>query len=325
MIDRMMRMGMGGWKAWGLALLLSLLPLVAVAQDPPTHTVVQGETLFGIARQYDLSVEELQRLNDLDGPTIRVGQELIVGAADEETRADAAEEDAAEEDAGVEEAVETAEVPAAEVPPAPGRYRLDADARLFAVARTLGVSVDTLVALNAETLRGPLEEGQELRVPQTATAATTTTEHTVSAGENLTRIARQYDVSLVALREANNLRSDVLQVGQALEVPGQQATVELPEVFAEGPVLRYPRAFSGRLTASGTTYDPDAYTVSHPSLAFGTLVLLHHPDTGQEVIAEVNDRGPVDDAFAMEVSHATAEALGIEQESAQALTIYVLP
>lgn len=311
---------MGGWKAWGLALLLGLLPLFAVAQTPPTHTVAQGETLFGIARQYDLSVEELQRLNDLDGPTIRVGQELIVGAADEEE----AGGEAGEGDAPMEETAETAEAPAPEAPPAPGRYRLDAGARLFAVARRLGVSVDTLVALNAETLRGPLQEGQELRIPDTA-AATTTTEHTVSAGENLTRIARQYDVSLEALREANSLRSDVLQVGQVLEVPGQQVALELPEVFAEGPVLRYPRAFSGRLTASGAAYNPEAHTVSHPSLAFGTLVLLHHPTTGQEVIAEVNDRGPLDDAYAMEVSHATAEALGIAQESAQALTIYVLP
>ncbi len=320
MIDRMMRMGMG-WKAWALALLLGLLPLLAVAQAPPTHTVAQGETLFGIARQYDLSVEELQRLNDLDSPAIRVGQELIVGAADEEE----AGGEAGEGGAAMKETVATAEAPEPEASPAPGRYRLDADARLFAVARTLGVSVDTLVALNAETLGGPLQEGQELRIPETATATTTTTEHTVSAGENLTRIARQYDVSLEALREANSLRSDVLQVGQVLEVPGQQAAVELPEVFAEGPVLRYPRAFSGRLTASGAAYDPEAYTVSHPSLAFGTLVLLHHPDTGQEVIAEVNDRGPLDDAYAMEVSHVTAEALGIAQESAQALTIYVLP
>jgi LysM repeat protein len=320
MIDRMMRMGMG-WKAWALALLLGLLPLLAVAQAPPTHTVAQGETLFGIARQYDLSVEELQRLNDLDSPAIRVGQELIVGAADGEE----AGGEAGEENATMEETVATAEAPEPEASPAPGRYRLDADARLFAVARTLGVSVDTLVALNAETLGGPLQEGQELRIPEMATATTTTTEHTVNAGENLTRIARQYDVSLEALREANSLRSDVLQVGQVLEVPGQQAAVELPEVFAEGPVLRYPRAFSGRLTASGAAYDPEAYTVSHPSLAFGTLVLLHHPDTGQEVIAEVNDRGPLDDAYAMEVSHATAEALGIAQESAQALTIYVLP
>lgn len=316
-----MQMGMGGWKAWGLALLLGLLPLLAVAQEPPTHTVAQGETLFGIARQYDLSVEELQRLNDLDGPTIRVGQELIVGAADEEETGG----EAGEEDATMEETVAMMEAPAPEASPALDRYRLDADVRLFAVARTLGVSVDTLVALNAERLRGPLQEGQELRVPDTATATTTTTEHTVSAGESLIRIARQYDVSLEALREANSLRSDVLQVGQVLEVPGQQAAVELPEVFAEGPVLRYPRAFSGRLTASGAAYDPEAYTVSHPSLAFGTLVLLHHPDTGQEVIAEVNDRGPLDDAYAMEASHATAEALGIEQESAQALTIYVLP
>jgi anti-sigma B factor antagonist len=45
------------------------------------HTVVRGETLFGIAKKYRVSVEELRRLNDLKASQpITVGQKLIVGS-----------------------------------------------------------------------------------------------------------------------------------------------------------------------------------------------------------------------------------------------------
>jgi LysM repeat protein len=44
------------------------------------HEVKAGETLYQISRRYDLSVEELRRLNNLEeGALIRPGQKLIVG------------------------------------------------------------------------------------------------------------------------------------------------------------------------------------------------------------------------------------------------------
>lgn len=42
------------------------------------HTVRQGDTLFGIARQHGTTVAEIQRLNNLRGTTIRPGQQLRV-------------------------------------------------------------------------------------------------------------------------------------------------------------------------------------------------------------------------------------------------------
>lgn len=44
------------------------------------HTVVPGETLFGISRKYGLSVNDLRRLNKLDDKAeIQPGQKLLVG------------------------------------------------------------------------------------------------------------------------------------------------------------------------------------------------------------------------------------------------------
>ncbi|MDA7084965.1 N-acetylmuramoyl-L-alanine amidase [Pseudomonas sp. SA3-5] len=44
-------------------------------------------------------------------------------------------------------------------------------------------------------------------------------EHVVSSGESLALIALRYQVSLGALRSANSLRSDVIKVGQTLQIP----------------------------------------------------------------------------------------------------------
>jgi LysM repeat protein len=40
--------------------------------------VVKGDTLYSISKRYNLTIEELQRLNDLKGIEIKIGQELYV-------------------------------------------------------------------------------------------------------------------------------------------------------------------------------------------------------------------------------------------------------
>lgn len=43
-----------------------------------THLVVRGDTLFSLARQYDVTVEQLRQWNNLLSGVIRVGQLLVV-------------------------------------------------------------------------------------------------------------------------------------------------------------------------------------------------------------------------------------------------------
>jgi len=51
-------------------------------------------------------------------------------------------------------------------------------------------------------------------------------EHVVGSGESLALIAQRYQVSLGALRSANGLRSDVIKVGQTLQVPTAALAVQ---------------------------------------------------------------------------------------------------
>jgi len=45
---------------------------------PGYHTVMQGETLYSIARLYGTTVDLLKALNELESDTIRVGEELVI-------------------------------------------------------------------------------------------------------------------------------------------------------------------------------------------------------------------------------------------------------
>ncbi|NQD93596.1 AMIN domain-containing protein [Pseudomonas sp. CrR25] len=51
-------------------------------------------------------------------------------------------------------------------------------------------------------------------------------EHVVSSGESLALIAQRYQVSLGALRSANALRSDLIKVGQTLQIPATALAVQ---------------------------------------------------------------------------------------------------
>lgn len=45
-----------------------------------THVVAQGETLFGLARRYGVSVDNLRSANKLPDNNIRIGQRLVIPA-----------------------------------------------------------------------------------------------------------------------------------------------------------------------------------------------------------------------------------------------------
>lgn len=364
----------------GLVLVLLMTGHPAAAQEASpdsaaTYTVQDGDTLYGIARQFGTSVRALMRWNDLDAPSIRIGQTLRVrpprapeksspetpspdappreeGEPEEETpenqpeenrseenrsEENQAEENRSEDDSAADAVEEKADEDARSNRPggaaggisegttdstrtAPGRLTARSDDTLVDIALRLGTTADTLFAMN-DSLRAPLTEGETVLVPPRFGAPT----HVVAEGETLYSIAGAYGVSVRALQAENDLEDATIQPGQRLAIPGSVATSSAPpRPDTTGAVAIYPPAFAGRLTASGEAYDPDTFVGSHPSLPYGSVVLLSVPDTRAHCFVEIVDRGPVEDDVIMDVSDAVASQLGLDPNGNTAVQLRIV-
>jgi rare lipoprotein A len=84
-----------------------------------------------------------------------------------------------------------------------------------------------------------------------------------------------------------------------------------PEIKYEvGVASWYGEKFQGRITASGETYDMNGLTAAHRTLPLGTWVELTNLGNQRSVTVRINDRGPFIRGREIDVSKATARALG---------------
>jgi rare lipoprotein A len=73
----------------------------------------------------------------------------------------------------------------------------------------------------------------------------------------------------------------------------------------------YGPKFHGKLTANGETYDQMAFTAAHKQLKFGTLLKITNLRNNKSVIVRINDRGPYIPGRNLDLSKASALALGM--------------
>jgi LysM repeat protein len=102
------------------------------------------------------------------------------------------------------------------------------------LAKKYGVTMQALKDANPTVNPSRLQLNQKIIIPApsaaptgtvpTATvpdAATGEVTHKVVSGDNLTKIAEKYKVTVNAIRKANNLTSDRIVVGQTLKIPAK--------------------------------------------------------------------------------------------------------
>jgi rare lipoprotein A len=73
----------------------------------------------------------------------------------------------------------------------------------------------------------------------------------------------------------------------------------------------YGPGFQGRRTASGERFNTGSYTAAHRSLPFGTRVRVTNVRNGQSVVVRINDRGPFAGGRIIDLSKASARAIGM--------------
>jgi len=129
----------------------------------------------------------------------------------------------------------------------------------FTIAKAHGISTAALLKANPGLKPNKLQIGQKLVIPAPTSGATTASAangspaattsasaseaaagselgsmHVVKGGENLTRIAKHYGVSVKALRAANSLKTDRIHSGQKLKIPAGKVVATTTASAAHG-------------------------------------------------------------------------------------------
>lgn len=163
-----------------------------------TYRVRSGDTLSAIARRWHITVRSIASANRLRSDRLRVGQRLILTVPN----------------------VERAPIIASSSTSSSRHviYTVKAGDTLGAIARRYGVQVSALRTTNR--IRGnTIRAGQRLRIPGAREEAASARIYTVKKGDTLSSIAKRSGVSVVYLKRSNRLTSNVLRVGDKLEIP----------------------------------------------------------------------------------------------------------
>ena len=95
---------------------------------------------------------------------------------------------------------------------------------LWNIAKKFNTNVNEIKRLN-NLKSNILYVGQTLRVPEYYKAEDTNISYVVKRGDSLYSIARQYGVNVNDLKRINNLTSDLLSIGQIINIPSSTTIV----------------------------------------------------------------------------------------------------
>lgn len=222
-------------------------------KETTTYTVVRGDTLSKIARDFKTTVQALKTANNLSSDLIFVNQKLTVPKletaqpAPEQPKEEAKPDTSKPEDSGNQG--ETPAPDASRPETGSGIYTVVRGDTLTKIAREFGTTVQAI--REANNLSGDLIFiNQRLTIPGKAAETVPVTPPvsqpdsqsksvTVQRGDTLSQLARTHNTTVAALKSTNKLQSDTIYVGQVLLVPGTsgqgESTVPSPSPDAAVP------------------------------------------------------------------------------------------
>lgn len=159
-----------------------------------TYIVKKGDSLWSIANQYGTTVNNLKNYNNLLSDSLSIGQLIEIPSST--TIVTPSEDDIINEQ---------------------NMYTIQNGDTLWSISRKFGVSVDDIRKLNNLT-SDILSVGKTLLIPTGDIASNNIIIYTVKRGDSLWALAREYNTTIDDIKQLNNLTSDVLTIGQELQI-----------------------------------------------------------------------------------------------------------
>ena len=155
-----------------------------------TYTVQKGDSLWSIAKRFNVGINEIKNANNLTSSLISVGQQLIIPGAAPSDQTNVT-------------------------------YIVQKGDSLWSIANANNTTVDEIANLN-DLGSNMIYVGQILQIPNSGNNTVipdTNLTYNVQSGDTLYSIALKYNTTPVAIMRKNNLTNNLLTVGQTLIIP----------------------------------------------------------------------------------------------------------
>ena len=169
---------------------------ITIEEETKLYTVKSGDTLYTIANGFNTTVDKIKLLNNLTNNALSIGQVLKVPSGTT----------------------------------ASNTYTVKPGDSLYSIAKQFNTTIDELKKANNLTTN-IISVNQELQIPSKIVEETNI--YTVKPGDTLYKIAKENNITVQDIKNANNLTSDILTVGDKLIIP----TLETTYVVKQGDNL----------------------------------------------------------------------------------------
>lgn len=174
---------------------------------PEFHIVQAKESLYGIAKKYGVSIEQIREWNNLESDALSVGQKLRV-YNDKATTVDKVPLEK--------------EILANDKENAPVYHTVVAGDTYYSISKKYGVTVEDLKKWNPLDMNG-LEIGDKVVVANVVKEPAPVQDdkpiyHVVKKGDTMYKLSIDYGITIETIKELNNMSSNELTLGQKLIV-----------------------------------------------------------------------------------------------------------
>ncbi len=154
-----------------------------------SYIVQKGDSLYQIAIRFNTTVDKIKEVNNLTSNNLSIGQVLTIPKSDNNQNTNNI------------------------------TYTVQKGDTLYQIASKFNTTVDQIKKINNLTSNN-LSIGQVLTIPKTNNNQTQNNiTYTVQKGDSLYQIANKFNTTVEAIKKANNLATNTLQINQKLTIP----------------------------------------------------------------------------------------------------------
>ncbi|MCD4664953.1 MAG: LysM peptidoglycan-binding domain-containing protein [Bacteroidales bacterium] len=177
-----------------------------------THTVKYGETLYGIAKEYNVSIGEIRNANPGLSDILKIGEKLLIPNQEQRTEIDTKK-------------------PVKQKEPEFIEHKVQAKETLYRIAKNYFLSIDSIKKYNPGLISNDIYIGQVIKIP-IIKPETNYIIHTSEKKDKLQKIAKKYDVNYSDIIAINPEIDNKVPKGQTIKIP-----IEIPDEPEPGTAL----------------------------------------------------------------------------------------